>query len=50
MLIINAAKGHFITQTNKKSETALKNFQGPGGRGAEGRENKYPGNTRKYFS
>ena len=27
---------HFITQTGKKSKTALKNFMGPGCRGAKG--------------
>ena len=60
MYLTNAAHEHFTTQTGKKSKTALKNFMGPGSRGAEGpkaegghmgpraEKNKYP-NTNKNF-
>ena len=55
MYLTNAAHEHFTTQTGKKSKTALKNFMGPGSRGAEGghmgpraEKNKYP-NTKKNF-
>ena len=36
MCLINAAHEHFLTEIGKKLEAALKNFTGPGGRGAEG--------------
>ena len=49
MCLITAAHEDFVTQTCKKSKTALKNFMGSGGRGptygAEGqgpRKKKYP--------
>ena len=34
MGLINTAHEHFITQTGKKSKTALKNFMGMVGQGA----------------
>ena len=41
MCLINVAHEHLITQTDKKSKTALINFMGPGAKGrgprAEGR-------------
>ena len=63
--LTNAAHEHFTTQTGRKSKTALKNFMGPWGRGAEGRhmqpradiwrrgpraeKNKYPISYRVYI-
>ena len=36
MCLINAALEHFVTQTSKKLETALKTFMEPRDRGSEG--------------
>ena len=49
LCLINPAHEHFITQTGKKSKTALKNFMGPRGpgpwsrcMGSKAEKNKYP--------
>ena len=40
LCLINAAYEHFITQTDKKTKTALKTFMGPGGEEPRAEKNK----------